>query len=191
MKLVRQITRHEVFRRWAIGELYSQFFSAPDEMEKRETFAMLTSEVISEEVDAINKVLQFKRELVSSLSPDIKWYSAVLPLKKKEMDLIYTLPGHGWKRYTKGSYELASAAKNLSNHTFRDERIEGILSGLKNREAELSGITLMASHRQGPFVAIEGNGRLTALYILRLLQESDSIAYEEIEVTLGIYNENN
>ena len=191
MKLVRPITKHEMLRKWAIGELDSQFFNPSGKEQKEETLAMLTSEVISEEVEGINLVLSLKQDLVASLPPDLKWYIAMLTLNKKEMDLIYTMQGEGWEQYSKGSYQLSSAARNLNNHTFRDERIENIINALRNNSIELSGITLVAEGIQGPYFAIEGNGRLTGLYILNLLEENSESLYGEIAITLGIYDENN
>lgn len=90
MKLIEKIDRHEVLRRWAIGEVYSEFYRPLYNSGREETMDMLLSGNHYLEKEAIAQVLEFKQNLVDSMSLHIKWYSAMLEINKSDLDLVYT-----------------------------------------------------------------------------------------------------
>lgn len=187
MKIIEKIDRHEVLRRWAIGEVYSQFFNPIYESCRRETLNKLLSGSTYLENEGIDIVLEFKQELIDSISDHINWYTAFLELKKSDLDLVYTLQLPGWERNTHGSYLVADAARNLQITPYLDARVNSIYQGLKNKKVKMEGITLLAVDKVGPYVAIEGTGRLTGIYIAQQLEQLDLLETDGIEITLGLY----
>ncbi|MGY0036912.1 hypothetical protein [Pedobacter sp. NJ-S-72] len=144
MKLIEKIDRHEVLRRWAIGEVYSEFFNPLYEAGRQETMNMLLSGSRYLEREGIGMVLEFKQSLVDSISLYVKWYSAVLEINKSDLDMVYTLQLPGWERNTDGTYLVADAAKNINEMPYLDTRVTGIYNSLKDRNVKLQGITLLA-----------------------------------------------
>lgn len=187
MKIIEKIDRHEVLKRWAIGEVYSEFFNPAYESHREETLAMLNSGSRYLEMEGIDMVLEMKQVLVDSLSNYIKWYKAILEINKSDLDMIYTLQLPGWERNTQGSYLIADAARNIQRIPYLDTRVTGILGALKRNEVNLEGITLLAVDKIGPYVAVEGNGRLTGIYMAQQLEKLDLIEKNQIEITLGLY----
>lgn len=187
MKLIEKIDRHEVLRRWAVGEIYSQFFNPPYESVRAETLAMLLSGSYYLEKEGIDNVLELKQGLVDSISLHINWYKAFLEINKSDLDLVYTLQLPGWERNTKGSFLISDAAKNIQQLPYLDTRVTGIYRAFKNKEVKLEGITLLAVDKIGPYVAVEGTGRLTSIYIAQQLDHLDLLDNNQIEITLGLY----
>ena len=187
MKLIEKIDRHEVLRRWAVGEVYSQFFTPLYESNRQETLAMLLSGSRYLEKEGIDNVLELKQGLVDSISLYINWYRAYLEINKSDLDLVYTLQLPGWERSTEGSYLIADAARNIQQVPYLDARVTGIYRALKNKEVKLDGITLLAVDKVGPYVAVEGTGRLTGIYIAQQLDRLDLLDNNQVEVTLGLY----
>jgi len=187
MKLIEKIDRHEVLRRWAVGEVYSEFFNPLYESSRQETLAMLLSGSKYLEKEGIDNVLELKQGLVDSISLYINWYRATLELNKSDLDLVYTLQLPGWERNTEGSYLIADAARNIQQVPYLDARVTGIYRALKNKEVKLEGITLLAVDKIGPYVAVEGTGRLTSIYMAQRLEHLDIIANNQVEITLGLY----
>lgn len=187
MKLIEKIDRHEVLRRWAVGEVYSEFFNPLYESSRQETLAMLLSGSHYLESEGIANVLELKQGLVDSISLYINWYRAYLELNKADLDMVYTLQLPGWARNTEGSYLISDAARNIHEVPLLDARVTGIYRALKNKEVKLDGITLLAVDKVGPYVAIEGTGRLTSIYIAQQLDHLDLIDNNQIEITLGLY----
>lgn len=187
MKLIEKIDRHEVLRRWAIGEVYSQFFNPSHESDRQNTLDMLSSGSRYLEREGIDTVLEFKQGLVDSISLYINWYKALLEINKSDLDMIYTLQLPGWERNTEGSYLIADAAKNIQQVPYLDPRVTGIYKALKNKEVKLEGITLLAVDKVGPYVAVEGTGRLTSIYIAQQLDHLDLLDNNQVEITLGLY----
>lgn len=187
MKLIEKIDRHEVLRRWAVGEVYSEFFNPIYESNRQETLNMLLSGERYLEQEGIDNVLELKQGLVDSISLYINWYRALLEINRSDLDMVYTLQLPGWERNTEGSYLIADAAKNIYDVPFLDPRVTGIFRGLKNNEVKLEGITLLAVDKIGPYVAVEGTGRLTSIYMAQQLEHLDLFANNQLEVTLGIY----
>lgn len=187
MKLLQKIDRHEMLRRWAAGEVYSEFFRPEYEALRGETLALLNSGSRYLESEGIASVLEYKQVLVDSLSLYIHWYSALLEINKSDLDLVYTLQLPGWEKHTGGSYLVADAARNLHDRPELDPRITSIYEALNHKTAVLSGITLLAVDRVGPYVAVEGTGRLTAIYMAQQLEQRGLLPDNQVEVTLGLY----
>jgi hypothetical protein len=187
MKLIEKIDRHEVLRRWAIGEVYSEFFNPIYESVREETLAMLLSGNNYLEKKGIDDVLDLKQGLVDSISLSINWYSAKLELNKSDLDMVYTLQLPGWERNTTGSFLVADAARNIHQRPHLDRRVAAIYNALRNNKVKLEGITLLAVDKIGPYVAVEGTGRLTCIYMAQQLDHLDLLDKNEIEITLGLY----
>lgn len=189
MKLLEQIDRHEVLRKWAIGEVYSQFFTPENDMPREEVLTMLLSGNREYEKKGIESVLEFKQGLVDSISINIRWFRALLETGKSDLDLIYTLQLPGWKRNTAGSYLISEAARNIQKFPNLDRRVSAIHSAYKAKNVSLDGITLLAVDRIGPYVAVEGTGRLTSIYISKYLEASGNVSgnIDKIQVILGLY----
>lgn len=187
MKIIEKIDRHEVLRRWAIGEVYSKFFNPLYKSGRQETLDMLLSGSRYLENEGINNVLEFKQGLVDSISLYINWYRAYLELSKSDLDLVYTLQLPGWERNTEGSFLIADAARNIKDVPHLDTRVTGIYKALKNKNVKMEGITLLAVDKVGPYVAVEGTGRLTSIYMAQQLEHLDLMDNNQVEITLGLY----
>lgn len=187
MKLIEKIDRHEVLRRWAVGEVYSKFFNPEYEEHREETLAMLLSGSKYLEREGIDLVLELKQSLVDSISFYITWYRAFLEINKSDLDLVYTLQLPGWERNTEGSFLISDAAKNIYDVPYLDSRVTGIYRALKNHNVRMDGITLLAVDKIGPYVAVEGTGRLTSIYMAQQLEHMNLLENNQIEVTLGLY----
>ncbi|WP_442587763.1 hypothetical protein ACSBL2_17095 [Pedobacter sp. AW31-3R] len=187
MKIIERIDRHEVLKRWAIGEVYSEFFNPAYEFYRADTLAKLQSGSRYLESEGIELVLELKQVLVDSLSQYIKWHKAILEINKSDLDMIYTLQLPGWERNTNGSFLIADAARNIHHFPNLDKRVSGIYQALKKNEVKLEGITLLAVDKIGPYVAVEGNGRLTGIYMAQQLSQLHLIPDNQIEITLGLY----
>jgi len=187
MKLIEKIDRHEVLRRWAIGEVYSKFFNPLYESNREETLSMLLSGSRYLEREGIDNVLELKQGLVDSISLYINWYRALLEINKSDLDLVYTLQLPGWERNTEGSYLIADAARNIQQVPYLDSRVTGIYKAMKNKEVKMEGITLLAVDKVGPYVAVEGTGRLTSIYMAQQIEHLDLLHNNQVEITLGLY----
>jgi hypothetical protein len=187
MKLVEEIDRHEVLRKWAIGEVYSRFFNPTEEVTRKKTLEMLQSNNYVLQKEGIDQVLEVKKGLINSMSLYIKWYKAILELTRSDLDLVYTLQLPGWKRNTNGSYLIADAAEMIYKTPKLDNRVNSIYQSFKKNGVCMEGITLLAVDKIGPYVAVEGTGRLTSLYILQQIEQIHILKNNNIEITLGIY----
>ena len=187
MKLIEKIDRHEVLRRWAVGEVYSEFFNPLYESRREETLSMLLSGSNVLEKEGIDNVLELKQGLVDSISLYINWYRAFLELNKSDLDMVYTLQLPGWERCTAGSFLIADAARKIREVPYLDPRVTSIYKSLKNKQVKLEGITLLAVDKIGPYVAVEGTGRLTSIYMAQHLEHLDLLDNNRLEITLGLY----
>lgn len=187
MKLIEKIDRHEVLRRWAIGEVYSEFYNPIDDCGRQETLALLLSGNSYLEKEGIDNVLEFKQGLVDSISHHISWYRALLEINKSDLDMVYTLQLPGWERSTEGSFLIADAARNIQQLPYLDSRVTAIYRALKNNEVKLEGITLLAVDKIGPYVAVEGTGRLTSIYMAQQLDHLNLLDNNQVEITIGLY----
>lgn len=187
MKIIKKISKHEVLKRWATGELDSEFFKPANLIDKRKVLNMLMSENEMIEAEAIEQILAFKQDLVDALDPELNWYLAKLELNQLEMDAILTLDMPEWDLISRSTYQLSEAAKNIFENPSLDLRITDILNDLKDNKVQLKGITLLSEDVDGPYMAIEGNCRLTAIYIHHLLKSNENEHAVFVEVALGIY----
>jgi hypothetical protein len=187
MKLIEKIDRHEVLRRWAMGEVDSKFFIPIYETHKEDTLAKLRSGQTHLEQEGIETVLELKQGLVDSISKYINWYRASLEISKSDLDLVYTLQLPGWKRNTGGTFLLADAARNIYDRPKLDPRVHSIFAALKNNCVVMEGITLLAVDKIGPYVVVECTGRLTSIYIAQQIQRENLLKNNQVEVTLGLY----
>jgi hypothetical protein len=187
MKIIKKIDRHEVMRRWAIGEVYSKFYQPANGINRDDAYQMLKSGQFNLERKAIDNVLTLKQSLVDSISQYINWYRADLEVRRSDLDLIYTLQLPGWEKNSKGSFLVADAANEIRIAPNLDRRVTSIYEALKDNNVEMDGITLLAVDKVGPYVAVEGTGRLTAIYIAESLEKLNILENEKLEVTLGLY----
>jgi hypothetical protein len=187
MKLIEKIDRHEVLRRWAMGEVDSKFFIPVYETHKEDTLEKLRSGQPKLEREGIAAVLELKQGLVDSISQYINWYRASLEIDKSDLDLVYTLQLSGWQRNTGGTFLLADAARNIYNMPKLDPRVYSIFAALKSKNVVMEGITLLAVDKIGPYVVVEGTGRLTSIYIAQQILRENIIQNNQVEITLGLY----
>jgi hypothetical protein len=190
MYIVREITKHEMVRRFAIGEVYSHFFSQ-DEPYRQETLNFLTSGNDELERCGIQRHWGWSRgAFVSSLPNDTEWSLARLRLSEDEFARLRIVNGGGWMRYTDRSLRLVDAAIFLQANPGCDRRVAEIISALNRGQCEMCGITLFSHSLEGPFTIVEGTARLLALYLNCIQKKSTILCTEEIEVVLGLSHSN-
>jgi hypothetical protein len=187
MKLLKKIERHDVLKHWAKGEVYSTFFNPLFESERVSAMSYLCSGDHQLEKEAIKAVLEIKQGLIDSISTKINWYRALLEISKSDLDLSYTLQLPGWEKNTKGSYLVSDAARNIHCRPHLDTRVSNIYGSLRKKDVMMEGITLLAVDKIGPYVAIEGTGRLTSLYMLQQIDMIKVLSNNELEISLGLY----
>ncbi len=186
MRIIRGISAHEMARRFAIGEINSNFFHSKDEPYKQETVRLLTSGDPTREVQGIQRHWQTRRAFVNSLPGDTQWNLARLDLAKDEFARLETIRDTGWINYTGGSLKLVEAANSLQLNPNRDPRVAAIVSACKQGKLDLRGITLLGQTDVGPFTIVEGSARLVALYLCCVLSTSSPICANDIEVVVGL-----
>ncbi|MCX2451957.1 hypothetical protein OQX61_11855 [Pedobacter sp. PLR] len=192
MRLIREINSHEMLRRWAIAEVYVEYLDFINETVPRETLQLLYSNDRNLEKKGISKSLKLHHlSLVDCLPSDVSWYLAGLEITKREFNKLQTIGVEGFAKMTNASYQVADAAKELQRNPGMDLRIEGIKQALQtgSKEVQWLGITLLASGIEGPFTIVEGNGRLISLYQLLFLENNQGLQNCEMEVVLGISDE--
>ena len=185
MKIIREITFQEMLRRFAIGEVFSDFYRAPSNESRNETLQLLESGKHSQETEGIERVLSGRHFLVKSLPQETKWYLAKLPITLDNFLAIQTINDSGWVNHSGGTQKLIDAAINLRDAPGKDIRVDSIVSAFKQGNVEMRGITLMGQSENGPYTIAEGNGRLVAVYLCCVDEQSSPICKSEIEVVLG------
>ena len=185
MKIIREITFHEMLRRFAIGEVFSNFYHAPNNEHRKKMLHLLESGEQSLEIEGIERVLMGRQFLVNSLPQEAKWYLANLPITFDHFSEIQTINDSGWVSHSGGTQKLIDAAINLRDAPGTDIRVDAILSAFKQGSVEMRGITLMGKSEKEPFTIAEGHGRLVAIYLCCVDEESSPICKSEIEVVLG------
>lgn len=189
MRLLTKIKRHEMLRRWAIAEVFVEYLGAMNEVVPQQILELLYSGDLSKEQEGINRTLKpHHLSLVGCLPDDVSWYIGKLEVTVTEFNLLNTLPVPEFGEMTKHTYHVADAAKLLHNNQKLDLRINEIKQAVKIRKENVQwlGITLVASNVDGPFVIVEGNGRLISLYQILFLENSQHSFNGEIEVVIGI-----
>jgi len=185
MKIVREITSHEMLRRFAIGEVFSEFYDTPTDEHRNKTLLLLKSGEQNKEIEGIKRALAKRQCLVKSLPP-AKWYLANLPLTHNQFSAIHTINDPGWVSYSGGTHKLIDAANNLRDAPGKDKRVDAIMSTFKQGNVEMQGITLIGQSKEGPFTIVEGNARLVSVYLCCMYEHSSPIRQSNIEVVLGI-----
>lgn len=186
MKIIRGITAHEMARRFAIGEIRSQFLLAPDKEYRDETLRFLTSGNPDFELEGIRRHQLTRGEFVNSIPRDTNWHLALLSLSNDEFARLRTINRDGWRTYSNGTLRLVDAATYLREDPSRDTRVAKIITACQWGTLEMLGITLFAQTVQGPYTIVEGTGRLVVLYLCCILSTSSLICTDEVEVILGI-----
>ncbi len=187
MKIIREITFHEMLRRFAVGETFSEFYKAPNDEHRKETLRLLKSGEQNQENEGIHRALERRGSVVNSLFQlRAKWYLANLPVTHDQFSVIQTFPDPNWIRYSGGTRKLIDAAIYLRDVSRKDVRIDEIVSAFNRGDVEMQGITLIGQSEEGPFIIAEGNGRLVAVYLCCVDEQSNPICQSEIEVVLGI-----
>lgn len=186
MKIIREITFHEMLRRFAIGETFSEFYHAPNDEHRNETLRLLNSGKQNQEIEGINRALASRQCLVNRFRQKTKWYLANLPVTPDQFSAIHTIDDPGWVSHSRGTLKLIDAATNLRDAPGADIRVDAIVSAFRQGNVEMKGITLIGQSEEGPFTIAEGNGRLVAVYLCCLDEQPSPISQSEIEVVLGI-----
>jgi hypothetical protein len=175
-------------RRWAIGEIYSQFFQAPDEESKKETLRLLTSENSELEVEGIERFYQQsgREAFVASIQEGKDWFLSKMSLSSNEFQLLRTNNSAGWGRYSAGTFKLVDAANFLQANSDCDPRVKGVIAGCKRGTLEMTGITLVEQTPPSSYTIVEGNARLVALYLCCVVCKSGPYCGDSVEVVLGV-----
>ena len=186
MKIIREITFQEMLRRFAVGEAFSVFYHTPNDEHRKETLRLLKSGEQNQEIEGINRALAGRQFFVNSFPRGAKWHLANLPVTLDQFSALQTINDPGWVRHSGGTQKLIDAATNLRDAPGTDVRVDEIVSAFKQGDVEMQGITLIGKSEEGPFTIAEGNGRLLAVYLCCVDEQSSPIRQSEIEVVLGI-----
>jgi hypothetical protein len=186
MIILREIDRHEMARRFAIGEVNSGFFFSPDETDRKKTLQLLTSGDHDLERLRIQRHQRTRGGFIDSLPRDTEWHLAKLPMSADEFELLRTVNVDGWVKYTNGSLRLIDAAIFLEANPEADPRVTEIISACKQGRIELCGITLFGRTTDGPLTVVEGTARLVSLYLTCAKQRSCPLSLEDVEIALGL-----
>lgn len=186
MIILRKIDRHEMARRFAIGEVNSGFFFSRDEIDKKKTLQLLTSGDYNLECLGIDNHRRTRGHFVDSLPRDTGWYLAKLRMSEDEFEQLRTVNVDGWVRYTNGSLRLIDAAIFLEANPEADSRVAEVIGACKQGRIELCGITLFGRTTDGPLTVVEGTARLVTLYLTHVKQRSCPPILEDVEIALGL-----
>jgi hypothetical protein len=190
MIVLRKVDRHEMARRFAVGEVHSGFFFSQDEINKQETLQLLTSGDRGLECLGIQNHRKTRGPFVDSLPGDTEWFLARLRLSEDEFVRLRTVNVDGWIKYTNGSLGLIDAAIFLQANPDVDPRVTAVVSACKQGRIELCGITLFGRTMDGPLTIVEGTARLVALYLTCVQQVLCPLCIEEIKIILGLSQAN-
>jgi len=174
-----------MLRRFAIGEVFSEFYDIPTDEHRNKTLLLLKSGEQNKEIEGIKRALAGRQCLVDSL-PQAKWYLANLPVTHSQFSTIQIFNSHEWVCYSGGTHKLIDAATNLRDAPGKDKRVDAIVSAFKQGNVEMQGITLIGQSENGPFTIAEGNARLVAVYLCCVDEQTRPISQSEIEIVLGI-----
>ncbi len=187
MIILKKVDKHEMARRFAIGEVNSQFFFSEDEATKRETLRCLRSGDRELERVGIQSHWRTRGPFIESLPKFTSWHVATLGLDEAQFLTLRTVSDAGWMKYTNGSRKLVDAARFLHLNPDADRRVRAIVEAHQHGQAERCGITLLGKRRTGPFTIVEGTGRLIALYLTNI-HAKPPLGFElkEIEIVVGL-----
>lgn len=192
MELIRKIKKHEMLRRWAIGEVYVEYLSSINDEVPQGILKLLHSGDTRLERKGIKKSLKIHHlSLVDCLPSNVKWYLARMELNRSELNKLCTLPVPELARITNFTYRVPYAAKIVQNIPSLNTRITGIIDTFKLAagEVQMTGITFLAKQTEGPYTIIEGNGRSIGLYNTLFFEGIKVIEDSHLEVVLGLSEE--
>ncbi|MCX5848405.1 MAG: hypothetical protein NTW65_03005 [Deltaproteobacteria bacterium] len=190
MNIIKSITAHEMARRFAVGEVNSQFFFSQDESIKNETLQFLTSGDYALECIGIQRHWESRGIFIKSLPKDTEWSLAKLRLSENEFAQLRTVNVDGWINYTSGSLRLVDAAIFLHSNPTIDPRVMAVISSCNQGMFEICGITLFGQSFERPLTIVEGTARLVTLYLNYVQKKSCLIYNNEIEVVVGLSHSN-
>ena len=187
MNIISEINRHEMTRRWAIGEVKSQFFYCDDPAVQEETLLLLKSRDPIKEEKGIKRHHICRGHFINSIPSDTKWFLASLPIIEDEFSQFRTIKdNNGWNKYSSGSYLFCDAANYLIKNPDVDQRLKSIINRLKDRNIEFTGITFISEKKKKPYIIAEGTARLVAIYYHCILKSIKLFENNTIEVVVGV-----
>lgn len=198
MKLIKKIEFHDVKRRFALGELGSEFWekniaiyypNVEFRLFTEDTRLLLNSGDRKKEEEGIARY-QYRVSYINSTHKNTQWYDAVLPINKKQLDELWIIKTPEWGERSKNSYKLQEAAEFIYENQGFDGRVDSIISALGKNKVELTGITFLAKSEDGPYVIVEGTGRMVAIYCNVIINGNNVIKNNEIQITVGISQDN-
>lgn len=174
-------------KRWAIGEVKSQFFYCDDPAVQEETFLLLKSGDPIKEEKGIKRHHICRGYFINSIPSDTKWFLASILIIEDEFSQLRTIKdNNGWNKYSSGSYLFCDAANYLIKNPDVDQRIKSIINRLRDRNIEFTGITFISEKKKKPYIIAEGTARLVAIYYHCILNKVKIFENNAIEVVLGV-----
>ena len=186
MIIQKKVDKHEMARRFAIGEVNSGFFFSQDATDKQKTLQLLVSGDFELECFGIQNHRRTRGHFVDTLPKDTEWHLARLRLSEDEFVRLRTVADDGWRKYTNGSLKLIDAATFLQTNPKVDSRVTAMIAACDQGRIELCGITLFGITLDGPLTIVEGTARLVALYLTCVKAMSCPLNLQDIEVILGL-----
>ena len=186
MRIVSEISAHEMARRFAIGEVTSQFFASGDHRYREETLAFLASGDKGLELEGIRRHHKTRGSFVKSIPPSTRWHIARLELSMDEFQRLNTIRDTGWIDLTNSTLKLVDVAQLMEKDPGRDPRLAEVITACKRGRLELRGITLFGQTEEGSLTIVEGTARLVALYLACVLRKASPHCAQNVEVVLGI-----
>ena len=182
-----EIDRHESLRRWAIGEVNSEFFCCKNPDIREETLSRLKSGERDKEAEGIRRHQKTRGSFIGSIPADTEWFLASFHVVEDEFQGLRTIRDNNlWKKYSGGSYLLCDAANYLIKNPYEDRRVSSIIRELPHGNVDLTGITLWSMTKEGPYIIAEGTARLVAIYYHCIHKGVEFFENNAIEVALGI-----
>ena len=188
MNIIAKIDRHEALRRWAIGEVNSEFFCCKNPAIREETLSLLKSGDRDKEAEGIRRHQKTRGSFIRSIPADTEWSLASFHVVESEFRGLRTIRDNNrWNEYSSGSYLLCDAANYLIKNPYEDrQRVQPIIRELPHGDVNLTGITLWSMTKEGPYIIAEGTARLVAIYYHCILKGLKLFENNTIEVVVGI-----
>ncbi len=191
MIITARIEYEEVQRRWALGELDSTFFRC-DGPSREKIRSLLESGSLGDRREGTRRFLELSPRCYMLRyglpSAAREWFLALLPLSRDEFEVFRADSDPNWGKLTDGTYRLVRAATNIRYGIVPDDRISRMAKHLATAPLEPRGITLDEHPGADPqglkYTVLEGNGRLTALYMHHVLGPG-APAGSPIEIVVG------
>lgn len=187
MNIISEIDFHEMKKRWAIGEVKSQFFCLKDQTLREETLSLLKSGDPIKEEKGIKRHHISRGHFINSIPSDTKWFLASLPIIEDDFSQFRTIKdNNGWNLYSSGSYLFLDAVNYLIKNPVADPRVKSIINEFQDQYIELTGITFISRNKKGPYIIAEGTARLVAIYYHCIRNRVKIFENNAIEVVLGV-----